>query len=177
MYLAQGIQDTLTILASLRPRSKMAPNSMSPFVPSPKTLKALHRSLLGIPGTGWNGTLPLGRASTLRDDMTVRQHKSAATTATYRPSGSRRHQLQDDTSPSTPLTPGPQATNYYATPGLHTLASGNQTSYTSSILSTKAVANTARLNGLAAPVNSNFILKGGASTYTQQTNGSAYSKA
>ncbi|OBZ79654.1 hypothetical protein A0H81_00373 [Grifola frondosa] len=68
---AQGIFDSLTLLASLRPRSSADSSSNAPIVPPSSVLRKLHRTLpLGVT-QGWYGTLPEGRTSALRDDTTI----------------------------------------------------------------------------------------------------------
>ncbi|KAF7340100.1 hypothetical protein MVEN_01928100 [Mycena venus] len=80
---AHSILNSLTLLASLRPRSSVHP--AAPLVPPPAVLHALQCSLPRAPTSGWNGTLlPLtsvpanapaaGRpaATALRDDSTVK---------------------------------------------------------------------------------------------------------
>jgi hypothetical protein len=67
--LAQGILDSLVILTSLRPCSSQG-ESMS-LVPPPSVLHKLCRSLPLSPSSGWYGTLPPTRKTSLRDDSTV----------------------------------------------------------------------------------------------------------
>ncbi|KAF8167841.1 hypothetical protein B0H34DRAFT_792519 [Crassisporium funariophilum] len=67
---AQAIVDSLTVLASLRPRSSSEPNST--FMPPPSVLHKLHRTLALDPSPGWSGTLPPGHLTALRDDATVK---------------------------------------------------------------------------------------------------------
>ncbi|KAH9964560.1 hypothetical protein BC827DRAFT_1127317 [Russula dissimulans] len=66
--LAQGITDSLALLASLRPRSSKGSSSL---IPSPELLRKLHRSLPSEPSEGWFGTLPPGNLTALRDDTTL----------------------------------------------------------------------------------------------------------
>ncbi|KAJ3910437.1 hypothetical protein F5879DRAFT_983867 [Lentinula edodes] len=71
MYsLAQAILDSLTALASLRPRSSK--HEDAPLIPSPAILHALHRTLPLSPSPGWYGNLPPGRTTVIRDDNTMR---------------------------------------------------------------------------------------------------------
>ncbi|KAF5392432.1 hypothetical protein D9757_002147 [Collybiopsis confluens] len=67
---AQAILDSLTILASLRPRSSR--HSNAPLIPPPTVLRALHQTLPITPSPGWYGNLPPGRTSVLRDDNTLK---------------------------------------------------------------------------------------------------------
>lgn len=67
-HLAQGITDSLILLASLRPRST---KDTSPLVPAPDILRKLHRSLPNEPSEGWFGTLPPTNPTALRDDTTL----------------------------------------------------------------------------------------------------------
>lgn len=69
-FTAQAIQDSLTVLASLRPRSSNHENS--PFIPPPAVLHAIHRTLPLSPSPGWYGNLPPGRTTVLRDDNTIK---------------------------------------------------------------------------------------------------------
>ncbi|KAI0961100.1 hypothetical protein AcV7_000293 [Taiwanofungus camphoratus] len=67
---AQGISDSLALLASLRPRS--SDDSTNPsLIPSESVLRKLHRTLPVDATQGWYGTLPEGRTTALRDDTTV----------------------------------------------------------------------------------------------------------
>ncbi|KAG1757945.1 hypothetical protein EDB19DRAFT_1659956 [Suillus lakei] len=73
---AQGILESLTLLASLRPRQSGSADV--PLIPSNATLHKLHRTLPVAPSQGWYGTLPTGRTTALRDDSTL-YIKSTAT--------------------------------------------------------------------------------------------------
>ncbi|KAG6884861.1 hypothetical protein C0993_007726 [Termitomyces sp. T159_Od127] len=70
---AQGILDTLTVLASLRPRSTGAKT----IVPPPPILHRLHRTLAVAPSPGWHGTLPAARPAALADDTTFKKSSRA----------------------------------------------------------------------------------------------------
>ncbi|KAF9569825.1 hypothetical protein CPC08DRAFT_652922 [Agrocybe pediades] len=76
---AQAILDSLSLLASLRPRSSS--KDVPAIVPPPSVLHKLHRTLFIEPSPGWYGTLPSSRANALRDDSTVRVRAGAATPA------------------------------------------------------------------------------------------------
>ncbi|KAI0307482.1 hypothetical protein B0F90DRAFT_1674106 [Multifurca ochricompacta] len=65
---AQGIADSLALLASLRPRSTQ---NFSSLIPPPESLRKLHRSLPSEPSEGWLGTLPAPNLTALRDDTTL----------------------------------------------------------------------------------------------------------
>ncbi|KAJ7171828.1 hypothetical protein C8R43DRAFT_26674 [Mycena crocata] len=70
---ANGILESLTLLASLRPRSSAHP--AAPLIPPPTVLHTLQRTLPRAAAPGWYGTLPSapGKPSTaLRDDSTVK---------------------------------------------------------------------------------------------------------
>ncbi|KAG6814447.1 hypothetical protein H0H92_007451 [Tricholoma furcatifolium] len=67
---AQGILETLTVLASLRPRTSKSPNSI---VPPPGILHKLHRTLAVEAMPGWHGTLPATRPAALADDTTFKK--------------------------------------------------------------------------------------------------------
>ncbi|KAJ4485515.1 hypothetical protein J3R30DRAFT_3696878 [Lentinula aciculospora] len=76
MYLtAQAVLDSLTTLASLRPRSSKDENA--PLIPPPAVLHALHRTLPLSPSPGWYGNLPPGRTTVLRDDSTMKVKPNA----------------------------------------------------------------------------------------------------
>ncbi|KAG5646076.1 hypothetical protein DXG03_004499 [Asterophora parasitica] len=90
---AQGIMDSLAVLASLRPRTSSS-QSLSPFpsstptsiLPPPHILHKLHRTLALEPTRGWYGTLPSSGTSTaLRDDTTVRKSSRSAPVPTPAP--------------------------------------------------------------------------------------------
>ncbi|KAJ7022012.1 hypothetical protein C8F04DRAFT_1312004 [Mycena alexandri] len=66
---ANGILDSLTLLASIRPRSSAHP--AAPLVPPPAVLHALQQTLPRAPEPGWHGTLP-SRIPALRDNSTVK---------------------------------------------------------------------------------------------------------
>ncbi|KZT23839.1 hypothetical protein NEOLEDRAFT_1068673 [Neolentinus lepideus HHB14362 ss-1] len=66
---AQAVMETLTVLASLRPRTSNSPDV--PLTPSETVLRKLHRTLPISPSQGWYGTLQTSRSSALRDDTTL----------------------------------------------------------------------------------------------------------
>lgn len=80
---AQGILDSLALLASLRPRTS-SDTAQAPLVPSVSALRKLHRTLPVGTSRGWFGTLPEGRTTALRDDTTLRV-RSGATAPTVAP--------------------------------------------------------------------------------------------
>lgn len=71
-FTAQGIMESLTILASLRPRSSSDKSEASSIVPPASVVRKLYRTLALEPSPGWHGTLPPTRTTALRDDSTVR---------------------------------------------------------------------------------------------------------
>ncbi|KAI9059651.1 hypothetical protein FKP32DRAFT_1596208 [Trametes sanguinea] len=83
---AQGIIESLALLASLRPRRSNGDADESPLVPSPSVLHKLQRTLPIGTTEGWYGTLPEGRTTAFRDDTTVHirsaASRAAAATAT-----------------------------------------------------------------------------------------------
>ena len=81
--LAQGIFDSLCLLASLRPRLSTSENAH--LIPSPSALHKLQRTLPIAPTQGWQGTLPPENATALRDDSTL-YIKSTATAIPAAPS-------------------------------------------------------------------------------------------
>ncbi|KAG2109603.1 uncharacterized protein F5147DRAFT_836563 [Suillus discolor] len=80
---AQSILESLTLLASLRPRQSGSADV--PLIPSTATLHKLHRTLPVAPSQGWHGTLPTGRTTALRDNSTL-YIKSTATAVPSLPS-------------------------------------------------------------------------------------------
>ncbi|KAI0047647.1 hypothetical protein FA95DRAFT_1589070 [Auriscalpium vulgare] len=97
---AQGIADSLTLLASLRPRSSTS--DASPLVPSPSVLRKLHRTLPTGPSEGWYGSLPPTTPIALRDDTTL-HIKSGVTIPTVAPP------VAPPAAPSTPAGKPPAA--------------------------------------------------------------------
>ncbi|KAF9478733.1 hypothetical protein BDN70DRAFT_994012 [Pholiota conissans] len=80
---AQAIMDSLTLLASLRPRSS---SEESPaIVPPSSLLHKLHLTLATQASPGWYGTLPPARSGALRDDATVKVKAGAAAVAPTTP--------------------------------------------------------------------------------------------
>ncbi|KAH9486663.1 hypothetical protein JR316_0000728 [Psilocybe cubensis] len=73
---AQAILDSLTLLASLRPRSSS--EQRPAIIPPASVLHKLHLTLSLEPSPGWYGTLPAGRSTALHDDLTVKVRPGAA---------------------------------------------------------------------------------------------------
>ncbi|KAI0336221.1 hypothetical protein GY45DRAFT_1316332 [Cubamyces sp. BRFM 1775] len=94
---AQGILDSLAILASLRPRPSNDDSEQSPIVPPPSVLHKLQRTLPISATEGWYGTLPEGRTTAFRDDTTVHVRSSAA--------ASRTATATAQATPAVPTTP------------------------------------------------------------------------
>ncbi|EPQ61050.1 hypothetical protein GLOTRDRAFT_53754 [Gloeophyllum trabeum ATCC 11539] len=118
---AQAIMDTLTVLASLRPRSSNA--SDVPLVPSDAVLRKLHRTLPVGPSQGWYGTLQPTRPAAVRDDMTL-QIKSgvsvppaSGTAVPTTPAASKTVAAGTTATPSYPYYPGYGGGQYRYTPG------------------------------------------------------------
>ncbi|KAJ7596600.1 hypothetical protein C8J56DRAFT_1158662 [Mycena floridula] len=84
---AHGILDSLTLLASLRPRTPH--DASSQLIPSPSALRTLQITLPLAANPGWHGTLPPERVTALRDDSTIKVRAGTAVPA------------------STPATPAP----------------------------------------------------------------------
>ena len=105
--IAQAILESLTVLASLRPRSAEQATA-PPWVPPASVLRTLQRSL-PLEGTeGWYGTLPPDRLTALRDDMTVHVKpgaEPAATPATTTTTAVPATPAKPAATPSTPYTP------------------------------------------------------------------------
>ncbi|KAI0793340.1 hypothetical protein C8Q75DRAFT_556825 [Abortiporus biennis] len=70
-----GILDSLTVLASLRPRSGKTDDEHPPLIPTASALRKLHRTLPLDDQGGWYGTLPPGRATAARDNTTIQIRK------------------------------------------------------------------------------------------------------
>lgn len=68
--------DSLTLLASLRPRSSSEDGPA--IIPPPSVLHKLHLTLATQASPGWYGTLPPSRSTALRDDSTVKVKPGAA---------------------------------------------------------------------------------------------------
>lgn len=135
---AQAIIDSLTLLASLRPRSsKDDHTTLPPLIPSASVLRTLQRTLPASATEGWYGTLPASRTTALRDDTTIHVKTGApvappatataaaavTTTATVTP--------QKPTAPATSYTPysysnyTPTHTQYRGGYGAYTPQQGN----------------------------------------------------
>ncbi|KAI0639021.1 hypothetical protein C8Q77DRAFT_1213715 [Trametes polyzona] len=82
---AQGIMESLALLASLRPRPSNGDSNQSPLVPPPSVLHKLQRTLPVDATEGWYGTLPEGRTTAFRDDTTVHIRSTAAAASTTKP--------------------------------------------------------------------------------------------
>ncbi|KAL4068386.1 hypothetical protein V8B97DRAFT_1975399 [Scleroderma yunnanense] len=111
---AQGIFDSLTLLASLRPRS--AASDAPPLVPSASVLRKLHRTLPIAPTHGWYGTLPSTRSTALRDDSTLYIKSTATPIPSNPPATSTPTPVaQATTTPTTaPTQPYPAYSYNYA---------------------------------------------------------------
>ncbi|KAH9891069.1 hypothetical protein C8Q73DRAFT_734870 [Cubamyces lactineus] len=79
---AQGILDSLAVLASLRPRPSNSDSEQSPIVPPPSVLHKLQRTLPISATEGWYGTLPEGCTTAFRDDTTVHVRSTATASRT-----------------------------------------------------------------------------------------------
>lgn len=79
-FVAQGILESLTMLASLRPRSPSDAEHAA-LTPTASALRKLHRTLPVGATRGWFGTLPEGRTSALRDDTTLHVRSGATAPA------------------------------------------------------------------------------------------------
>ena len=105
--LAQAIYDSLTLLASLRPRSS-ADAEVAPLVPTPAALRMLHRTLPIGKSEGWHGTLPPTHSTTLRDDTTLHIKSGATVPAPAAPAAV----VTAAPAPATAKTPAPAYPNY-----------------------------------------------------------------
>jgi hypothetical protein len=68
--IANAIMESLSTLASLRPRASGSKDLG--LVPTPEVLRKLHRSLALEPNKGWYGNLPATRSTALHDDSTIK---------------------------------------------------------------------------------------------------------
>ncbi|KAH9846632.1 hypothetical protein C2E23DRAFT_766738 [Lenzites betulinus] len=105
---AQGIIDSLTVLASLRPRPSNGGSDQSPLVPPPSVLHKLRRTLPVDATEGWYGTLPEGRTTAFRDDTTVHLRAAAVAAASS--------VKAPTTTPIVPTTPAAKSSATAATP-------------------------------------------------------------
>ncbi|KAH7883926.1 hypothetical protein F5I97DRAFT_1617696 [Phlebopus sp. FC_14] len=105
--IAQGILESLSVLASLRPRS--CTTDAAPLIPSASALHKLQRTLPTAPTQGWYGTLPPGRTTALRDDSTL-YIKSTATTIPCKPAPAPAPTTTAAPSQPTPATPAATST-------------------------------------------------------------------
>ncbi|KAF9040384.1 hypothetical protein BDZ89DRAFT_1156600 [Hymenopellis radicata] len=94
--IAQSILDSLTLLASLRPRASS--DDKSAIIPSPAALHALQRTLPLQNTPGWHGTLPPTQTIAIRDDSTVKVRAGATPAPAPTPAVS-----------TVPVTPSPIA--------------------------------------------------------------------
>ncbi|KAI0090012.1 hypothetical protein BDY19DRAFT_941886 [Irpex rosettiformis] len=120
---AQNILESLTLLASLRPRSS-ADGDSAPLIPPASTLRKLHRSLpVGIT-QGWYGTLSDGRQVACSDDNTIRIRTGVPAPSPTSPPPSVLPAVTPTPAPSAPAPSKPATTSYstysysssYATP-------------------------------------------------------------
>ncbi|KAF7319934.1 hypothetical protein MKEN_00777000 [Mycena kentingensis (nom. inval.)] len=139
--LAQSILQSLTLLASMRPRSSAHPTA--PLIPPPDVIHTLMNTLPRAAVPGWHGTLPDSGAA-LRDDTTVR----------VRPGVPAKPPAPDPaTNPSTP------ANMYYQQPSAFYAPPTAQGRPTQTRYGTRA-----NSSAVAAPVQmQQFMFSGGAS--------------
>jgi hypothetical protein len=105
---AHAIEDTLVLLASMRPQAPSSDGADGPtgvLTPSAATLQALQRSLPTVTSScGWRGTLPASRPRALRDDRTlhVKPGVPAPAPAPARPPAPSARSATPTTAPGTP---------------------------------------------------------------------------
>ncbi|KAL1952270.1 hypothetical protein VTO73DRAFT_1419 [Trametes versicolor] len=102
---AQGILNSLALLASLRPRPSNSESEQSPLVPPPSVLHKLQRTLPVEATEGWYGTLPEGRTTAFRDDTTIHVRSGVVATTPAKPIAAP--------APSTPTAKTPAAAPAY----------------------------------------------------------------
>ncbi|KAH9927517.1 uncharacterized protein BXZ73DRAFT_90764 [Epithele typhae] len=110
---AQGITESLALLASLRPRASNADADHAPLIPTPSVLHKLQRTLPLEATEGWYGTLPAGRTSAFRDDTTVHVRASATTATKAAPKPTTTTIAPKPIAPAPPYTPYPAYTGSY----------------------------------------------------------------
>ena len=120
--IADGINVSLSLLISLRPRTSSRPGDS--VVPASAILQGLHRSLPATPTSGWRGTLATNRPTSLRDDATMyvkatARAQAAATAAAANGSIPQMNGTPRVPNTSTPATPITQNSPYKA-PAFHT---------------------------------------------------------
>lgn len=115
---AQGITDSLTVLASLRPRLSNDDADRAPLIPSASVLHKLHRTLPLQATEGWYGTLPDGRTTAFHDDTTIHVRAGSAAPAKTAPvsvpvtASVTATPTPKATTPAPPFTPYPYTSSY-----------------------------------------------------------------
>ena len=112
-HAAQGITDSLALLASLRPRPSGGDPDKAPLIPPASVLHKLHRTLPLEATEGWYGTLPEGRTTAFRDDTTVYVRAGSAAT---KPAAAPATPAPKATTPAPPYTPYPYSGGYQPSP-------------------------------------------------------------
>ncbi|KAI0688058.1 hypothetical protein C8T65DRAFT_619697 [Cerioporus squamosus] len=111
---AQGITDSLGLLASLRPRPSNGDPDHAPLIPPTSVLHKLQRTLPLAATEGWYGTLPEGRTTAFHDDTTV--HVRATSAAPSKPVATPvTPAAPKATTPAPPYTPYSYANTYQST--------------------------------------------------------------
>ncbi|KAM5532753.1 hypothetical protein V8D89_013550 [Ganoderma adspersum] len=100
--IAQGITDSLALLASLRPRPSNGDPEQAPLIPPASLLHKLQRTLPLSATEGWYGTLPEGRTTAFRDDTTVHVRASSVAASKSAPAPATPAKV---TTPAPPYTP------------------------------------------------------------------------
>ncbi|RPD58393.1 hypothetical protein L226DRAFT_555785 [Lentinus tigrinus ALCF2SS1-7] len=126
---AQGITDSLALLASLRPRPSNGDPEHAPLIPPASVLHKLQRTLPLAATEGWYGNLPEGRTTAFHDDTTVHMRASTAAAAS-KPVAAPATPAPKATTPAPPYTPYSygntyQSTQYRSSYGTYTPAQGS----------------------------------------------------
>ncbi|TFK57597.1 hypothetical protein OE88DRAFT_1651414 [Heliocybe sulcata] len=118
---AQAIMETLSALASLRPRTSNSPDV--PLIPSEAVLQRLHRTLPINPSQGWYGTLQPARSSAVRDDTSLQIKAGASVPSATTPATSGANKA------SAPNTPASAYPGYYPYRAGYTYPTGQTGAY------------------------------------------------
>ncbi|KAF8203172.1 hypothetical protein BJ912DRAFT_943093 [Pholiota molesta] len=151
---AQAISDSLTLLASLRPRSSSVEGPA--IIPPPSVLHKLHLTLATQASPGWYGTLPPARSTALRDDATIKVKPGAAA-------------VPPAPAAAAPSTAAPAAISASNTFGAYGYAYGQPQNYRPQ----QAAAYTPYKPGQAPVYYQNYMQPGQAQFYGQQSYGAA----
>jgi hypothetical protein len=114
--------DSLTLLASLRPRSS---DDSCTLIPPSSVLHSLHRTIPPHPKPGWRGSIPTGRTEGFRDNGTIKIRAGTAPSApaVVPPAAT----ATTSTAPAPTVAPYGAYTYAYAAPATQTPYRGSST--------------------------------------------------